>query len=462
MKKLMTVITLGLVIAMVSPAYEAAALTMEEAVTFALQNNHRVKQFERLEYSAREDVGVKESAFWPSADLSYSYTDVETSGGSSLFNQDGSVGTAELSYNLFNGLSDLNSLKESRAMAEASSYEADAVAADVVLGTKTAYIGVLRARRDVETAGEGVELLEHQAEDARRFYDVGLFAKNDLLKVEVELASARQDLITAEGNLVVARKGLERTMGQEIVADEVISDIEDMPTLEESSYEVLSEEALQRRSELRQLNSLQRAYGYGANAAKGGYLPRIDVSLSHSRYGDNAGLDGRASQYDDEDRVMLSATWNIFSGFSTKHGVAQARYQQEAAQEQLKDTEAQVMLQLKEAIEGYGVARGRLEAAETAVEQAEENYRVTENQFKERLATTTDLLDARFYLTRARSQMNNALYDVHLWTARIERAVEGYSVEPAAEAEEVHEAESMLEPAPAKEGEPESIPACER
>jgi outer membrane protein TolC len=433
MIKRITITGLLLAIAVVTFAGEVAALTMEEAVTFALANNHRIKQFENLEYSAMEDVGVKRSSFWPSADLSYSYSDLETSGGTAIgstFNRNVAVGTAEISYNLFNGLSDLNSLKESRARAEASMHEKDAVAGDVVLETKTAYIGVLRARRTEKTAREGVELLERQARDAKRFYEVGLFAKNDLLKVEVELASARQDLISAEGNLVVAKKRLVRVMGTGILEGEVISDLEDMPSMGELSYETLSAEALERRSELKQLGALDEAYDYNVGAIKAGYLPRIDIAFSHSRYGDNADLDGREFLHDEDNKVVLSATWNVFSGFSTKHSIEKARFQQMATYQQLKDTEEEVLLQLREALEGYDVSLGRLEAAETAVLQAEENYRVTENQFRERVATTTDLLDARFFLTRARNQVNNALYDVHLWAARLERVIESYMPEP--------------------------------
>ncbi|MGD8352481.1 MAG: TolC family protein [Nitrospirota bacterium] len=415
------------VLAMGTFVSEALALTMEESVLFALENNHRIKEFERLEDSAREDVGVKRGAFWPSADLSYSYADVEVGGATPLgsaFNRNVSSGTAEISYNLFNGLSDLRSLQESLSRAEASMYERDAVTADVVLDARTAYIDVLRAKRAAATAREGVELLERQAEDARRFYDVGLFAKNDVLKVEVELASARQDLIAAEGDLAVARKLLERTIGVGIPEDEVVEDLEETPSAAWPPYEELSTEALAGRSELRQLRALGEAQGYGAEAIRGDYFPSVDLSFTHTRYGDNADLAGRELLNDDEDRITLSATWNVFDGFSTSHALKQARYQQEATLERLRDTREEILLQLKEALEGYEVALGRLEAAATAVEQAEENYRVTQNQFREQLATTTDLLDARFFLTRARNQHNNAVYDTHLWAARIDRAVE--------------------------------------
>ncbi|HDY71238.1 MAG TPA: TolC family protein, partial [Nitrospirae bacterium] len=74
--------------------------------------------------------------------------------------------------------------------------------------------------------------------------------------------------------------------------------------------------------------------------------------------------------------------------------------------------------------ENYRVAGERLGVSKKAVEQADENYRITENRFRQRMATTTDLLDARFLLTRARIEHNNARYDIYLSMAEIDRVVE--------------------------------------
>jgi outer membrane protein TolC len=430
MKRLLILIFLPVIIA--GWVADASALTMEEAVSFALKNNHRIKQFENLEGSAREDIGSRRSAFFPSANLTYSYTELDTKGNTtSTFNRDASVATAEASYNLFNGLSDLKGLKEAEARADAAAFERQATEADVALDTKTAYIEILRARRVVETASEGVELLQRQKHDAELFYREGLFAKNDVLKVAVELSSAGQDLIRAEGDLRVAKKRLERVTGVSLGEDETIMDVEGLPETGDISYKELSAVALEGRSELHRLRALEEAYRYSMESLRGGYLPRLDLSVSHSSFGDTASPDGRESLHDSEVRATVTATWNVFDGFSRKHDIAGARYLREATGEQIKDTEEEVLLQLKEAIESYQVSLGRLVSAGTAVGQAEENYRVTDNQFRERLATTTDLLDARFFLTRARNQRNEALYDLHLWAARIERVVEGYGNSPA-------------------------------
>ena len=75
-------------------------------------------------------------------------------------------------------------------------------------------------------------------------------------------------------------------------------------------------------------------------------------------------------------------------------------------------------------MEEYRVAAGTIALARKAVEQAEENYRITENQFRERVATAADLLDARVFLTRARNDFNNARYGLARSAAVLDRVVE--------------------------------------
>jgi outer membrane protein TolC len=406
----------------------AFALTMEEAVESALKNNHRIKQFKYLESSAREKAGAAKASFLPSFGLGYSYTEYDSE--VYLQGKRTSVFTAEATYNLFNGMSDLKSLRSAELNALASGYQRKAVEADIILAVKTAYIRVLRAGHAVETAKEGVELLERQQRDAELYYREGLIARNDLLKVEVELASARQELLQAETNLRVERKRLERIMGVRINEGEAIEDFNEVPDINELSFEVLKEEVLERRSELRYLKAMKDAYEYRMGSIKGGYLPSLDLTLAYSQYGDSVVPDGDKPFFESEARVTVTASWNIFDGFKKRHDINEIRYLIRAAEEEIKDTEEELLLQLKDAVESYKVSKGKLDVAKTAVSQAEENYRVTESQFRQRMATVTDLLDARFFLTRARNQYNNALYDLYIAVARIERVTEKGGTDP--------------------------------
>jgi len=63
--------------------------------------------------------------------------------------------------------------------------------------------------------------------------------------------------------------------------------------------------------------------------------------------------------------------------------------------------------------------------AETAVSQAEENFRINEERYKEQVATSTDVLNALTLLTQARTNYYSVLSDYNIAKARLRRAIGG-------------------------------------
>jgi outer membrane protein TolC len=403
-------------------AGNALALTMEEAVEAAREHNASLQQQIHLEDSARELEGVRRAPFFPTLDLKYSYS---RSSEEAYFPGDElSVFTVEAAYNIFNGMTDIYNLKASSSETRAATYRQRSVRADTVFLVRSAYIGVLRARHAAETAREGVELLERQASDARRFYEAGLKSKRDYLQVEVELAFARQELAQAEGAFRVARSRLERVMGIPLAAEDTLEDLSETPEAPALSYGAMREEMLGQRSELKFLRAEAEANQHKMKAVRGAYLPSVNLVWQYNQYGDDTSPNGREFSYDSDTRTMVTASWRLFGGFDVSHALASAHSLIRAAEARITETERELEFQLREALEEFNVASEKLKVAEAAVAQAEENYRVTESSFKQNLATTTDLLDARTFLSRARTQYFGALYDMHQTKARIDRVLE--------------------------------------
>ena len=399
----------------------ASALSMEDAVALALENNHSVKRAGYEHDSARAGLWESRAGFMPSLRASYSYaTSSEEAYGSG---SEYSVATITAAYNVFAGFADYNRVREAKARASAARYQTRSTRAEVVLLARKAYTEVLRAESALVTAREGVALLERQRNDSTLFFREGLIAKNELLKVEVELATALQMLLEAEGGHRIARRALEMAIGSELNG-EGLEPVSMPPEGMEMDFEAMRQQLLANRSELRYLRLIQKAYDHAASATGGAMLPSVDLSMSHSEYGDSPTIGGREDSYDRETVSMITASWTIFDGLRSHHGKSRQRYMARATGESIKETEKALLLQLRTAIEDYTVSRQKIVVAETAVGQAQENYRVTDLQFKERVATTTDLLDARNYLTDAKDRYNTALYDLHIAKATIERVLE--------------------------------------
>jgi len=400
------------------------ALTMEEAVALSLANHPRIKDFQYRSKAQGKRVDSRKAPFWPEVEVSYDYERRENVF-SSFQTQDSSTFTGEISYNLFRGFSDLNTLKSARSTLTASLYEQKTTEADVVLDVKRAYIRLLRTGKTLEVNRESVTLLERQSRDAEKFWRAGLTAKNEYLRVEVELASARQDLLQAETNVRIAREALDRAVGVPVGKDAVIEDIAFKKPMDLDD-EALSRAMLAGRSELKFLEAQRVAREYARDSIRGGYFPSIDLSVAHSRFGETFAFQGLDDPlFDSDTRASVAAKWNLFEGFRTRNDILAEDLEVRAITERIRETGDVLLLQLKTAVEEYRVSAGRIELSKKGVEQAEENYRITENQFRERVATSTDLLDARVFLTRARNEYNNAVYNLSLSLAALERVVEG-------------------------------------
>jgi len=398
------------------------ALTMDEAVQRALTNNPKIMQYKALEQASLARANKSEAPFWPSLSVSYLYTNSDDKKGYATFDQ--SSVSASARYNLFNGASDWFRMTEGDYRADAASDLLNSTTADIVLEVQKAFINHLRAQRNVSTEQMSVELLERQRKNSELRLREGLIARNDLLRVEVELASIKQRLLRAEGNLRIAGKVLAQVIGQPINEEEDLEDFENTPTSPAASEHELRTEMLAARSELRYLQNQLAADTSGRKAVRGDLLPDINVVVNYGEFGNGIYPENGDIDYDSDKRTMVEASWTLFSGFDTRYELASRKHEISAKRREIKVTEDLLTLQLQEALEELRVARGNLETARTAVAHAEENYRVNENRYKARVATTVDLLDAQEFLTRARNEQIKALYDLYLAAAVLDRVLE--------------------------------------
>ncbi len=354
------------------------ALTLDEAISAALRNHQRIEQFRARTDQATAAVGKARSSFLPGLSLNYDYLDRDKD----PHNQGLKTSTLAIAatINLFNGMSDYHRYNAARQRAEGADYQLKGTRADVILEAQQAFIEVLRAARSVDTADEGVELLEQQRRDAQLQFDYGLIARNDLLRVEVELSNARQTLLQASGQQQIARRQLERTIGISLPTEETLTELspESLKQFEPLQRAEYQRQMLKNRSEINYLRRELSAAKGERSASKGKYLPTVDLSASHEEYGDTLS----PLESDESDNLLtVKASWTLFDGFSREEDIAAADAGVRAISAELRDTEAALTLQLESALQNNLISLGRQQEARSGVISAEENYRVTKNRF---------------------------------------------------------------------------------
>ena len=448
MKKL----TLGLLVFLLIPFSGISwAISLEECIDRAIKNRDVIKKYEYQIKEAKERERAALGGFLPTVDLEYSASRSRTRGsygdtgypGTSNFtrgtsylptgiiNFSGDLNdtrsysafSATLAYNLFRGFGDYRALKAAKFTTSAQNYLLSAQIADVVFDVTNAYIEALRANSHLRVAKVAVKLLEKQKADTQAKREVGLVTRREVLKVQVELESVKQDLLTAKTNFAKALDRLKRVSGI-TYSTEIDLKKTSLKEIDVTNFEALKETLLAQRSEIRYYRMLISSLEEQKKASEANYYPRVGLSLSYTKFGEDFDMKTKDEGMDYETLFMMTASWNLFNGLRDYAGVKETLYKKNAMERELNELENELILQLRNSIDNYKVAKNKLKVAEVGYLEGKEHYRITYESFKNGVATTTDVLDARYFLTRSENEKVDAFYDVQKALAELQRVLE--------------------------------------
>jgi outer membrane protein len=425
-------ITLIVLAVVFSPSFVLGGepLTLEGSIEIALQNSMVINIAKEGSKGATAQKREAVTGFLPKFSTSYSYTRLNEAPSFQLPFPPGEIMTGtKNNYNwvieakqpIFAGGGILANYQANKIGEDAAYLEEKAKYQDVVQDVKITYFDILRAQRILAAARQSVEMLEAHRNVAENYFKVGMIPKNDLLYAEVELANGKQTLIKAQNAVELAKSRFNTLLKRRIFEPVEVVDILNYQPMKQSLEECLSI-AQQNRPELKISALKAQQAGKLVRIAQSDYLPSLSVVGNYTRFGDQPSVSG--SDYKDMESwyVMAVASWNFWEWGKTKFRVDASRARENQAIDAAKELNDQITLEIKNAYMLLQEAENQITVSEKVIEQAEENFRISEERYKERVATSTEVLDANTLLTRAKSQYANALGDYNINYARLQRA----------------------------------------
>jgi outer membrane protein len=268
-----------------------------------------------------------------------------------------------------------------------------------------AYYTLLSAIDSVWVCQQSVKDLQDHLKNVQAQYDVGVVAKVDLLRSQVELTNAKQTLIQAQNTYDNAEAALNNYMGlphdTKLKPTEVL---EYRPY--DGSMEGCIDYGLKNRLDLQQ-SKLQVDYAKAAlNAAKSGWRPYISVTAA------NNWSNGHWPGDDNENwAVGFNLSMTIFDSGVTGSKVDAAKADLMEAEESYRQDADTVRLDVRNCYNNLREAEKRINTTKLAVAEAEEDYRIAQVRYANGVGTNTDVMDAEVALTTARNNYNTAMYD---------------------------------------------------
>lgn len=381
--------------------------TLEECVTYAVENNLSVEQFEldleNAEINEKDALGN----FLPTLNANTSYssntgfsinptTNLPTN--STQNNLSAGISTG---VNLFNGMRDVHQMNRSKLNTIANQYRLEDLKDDIRLNVANTYLQVISNKESLKVAQAQYAVTEQDLKRTKELVESGVVPMGDLLDIEATAANQQQQIVNAEGQVLISKIALAQLMQ--------ITDYENFDTADES-YEVPPSEilsnspntifakALEFRNDIQFSKMNVELAEKDLQISKGALLPTIGAFANYgTRYSDVSqipvpgGNPGEfyTPNFTDQlwifDGISYGIQLNvpIFNGFSTRNNIDRAKIDVKRAQLQfeqdkldLENTVNQAYVAVKTSAKAYEAAEKTLEARRLAFEYAKERFEV--------------------------------------------------------------------------------------
>lgn len=397
-------------------------LDLEETIQRALLTNPSVKIAESQRKEAKADYSAAKSARGISISLNHDsgrggYADnrryvITDNMGRQIPRYDKSIGNSHsnsitASLPLFTGGELQGQIGQAKANYRSMLSAEEQAYNEMKETATTGYFNMLNAGNMKALRQESVDRLQAHLDNVVAQYNVGIVARADVLRSEVELANAKQDYITASNEYDVAEATLNNIIGTPLNTTLKLKDsLQYVPYDNDMAYCLAYSE--QHRPELKQAEYGVDAAEAALVVARSGHMPKIYANAS-----DNWGGNGSNWPGDDDENwsVGVTASINVFDSgvtWSKIHAAQEALVQAKESQRQIKDN---VELEVRTDYLSMREAEKRITTAQVAVASAEEDYHIAVVRYQAGVGTNIDVMDAQEALTQAKTNYYQALYN---------------------------------------------------
>ena len=276
--------------------------------------------------------------------------------------------------------------------------ERQKIAAEV----RNAYFNLFAVQASVDAAREAVKTFEEAQRVTVQYVSEKTVLRADALNVDAHLAKSRYELSVAENGLATQREALNQLLGRDV---STLFRVEFIPEQDTSDLTLDSARhaALVNRPECRQAQLKEKQAQYDRRLAKAEYIPDLSLSLRYQGIYNVQVLPQNVAT------AGFLLTWEPFDWGRRHNKVVEATKTIEQARNGIEETESKVAVEVGANYRKWYDASLLLKASRTAHEAATEQLRVTGNKYKEQAALLRDLLQAQAQSSETNFQYQQAL-----------------------------------------------------
>lgn len=432
---LFCVVAVATVTSQPSPVKPAPrTLTLQDAVTLALENNFSVRKAENNLDLQGDVVTQGYAQFMPNLNASFGGTRrtgrqfVQERLQFDDFTTRSLNGNINTTLPVFTGFQNINNLRAAQQRRLTTEEILQRTRENIIFQSASQFLAVLLNQELVVISRQNLENAQRQLDQIRAQVEVGMRPIVDQYNQEALVANSEFDLVQRENAVNLSMVQLTRVLQIDPLADYVL----EAPKLGEEHAQIkqfdlnqLIKEALAKRSDIRAQDAQIRASRYALNAARGGILPTVSL---------NAGMSsGYSDQYRERDindptqfvklgfndqffdrnptrNIGFNIQIPIFNRLGTHTNIQRARVEYKNAMLDMEDRRLGVLQEIRQAYNDYIAYGKQLRTTETALLAATRAYETEQERYRVGASTLIELTRANTEFVNASSNRVRAIY----------------------------------------------------
>ena len=403
--------------------------TLEECVTYAVENNLTIEQFELDLENAKIDKSDALGNLLPDLNAN---TNISGNTGLILDPTTNQLVTGTIlsssanitsSVTLFDGLRNINRLNRAKLNAISNQYRLDDLKDDIRLNVANAYLQVISNKEALKVSEAQLKVTEQDMNRTKELVESGVVPRGDLLEIEATAASQEQQVINNEALVTISRINLAQLLqitdyDNFDVADESF-EVPPSDILSNSPKSIFAK-ALEFRNDIKLAEANIEVAEKDVQIAKGAYYPTVGAFFNYNtRYSDQnrdivtGEFIGFIDQLWINDGISYGAQLNvpIFNGWSTRNNVKRAKIDLDRAQLQMESTKLELETAINQRYMDVMTFSKAYEAAQKTLEAREVAYQYSKDRFDVGLLNAFDCGQAQARLDDARANVIRTKYD---------------------------------------------------
>lgn len=325
---------------------------LEKLLNLAKENSPSLK-ITKLELKQSEsDLSKSYSGYLPSVSASISQSRTKEESSSSV---DASEASLNASLNLFNGLSDMNTIDSAKLNVNILNVQLQRQKSDVTNNVKTAFYNYVYANEAFVLLKKIVLRRQQQLDLIKIKFDGGREDRGSYLQAKANLEQSQYEVSEIKRQIANYAKKLEEVIGLELKTSELPSDsLENhLVYLRRINFQ---DDILKTIPEYVVKTLEKKVAENGISISQSAYMPSLDLTGRFKKAGDTL------SELDeDSTSIGLNLTIPLFDGLSDYENTKSAKY--EAKKKEFEIRKALIELR-SEAVEKYNAYRSALENIE--------------------------------------------------------------------------------------------------